>query len=552
MRTIHKFTPGDIFSNRYQLLNLVGVGGFAEVWKAVDTYTRQEIAIKIYALLDEEGRNKLTEEYASVQSLSHPNIIKAEHFDIYENLPYLTMRYCAGGSLASHIGDLSSTDMVWVVRDIMEALDYLHSNKIVHQDIKPANILIDTSGTRPRYLLCDFGISARTRTSMSRSMRQDVDKTVFMTTFYAPPEKFSSRKADRQPYPEGDLFSFGVTMLELTGTLNGVDKSLGAEMMNNTQIEVNYNVLPSEPLRHMVRQMLSFAREERHNARFFRDWADVLNNMQSARLKDVEEGRREARIISGAKKVQNVSDVKNEEESSADDNGKNSERFDLEKGNNEKVELELLTDDADSYEVSDKSGNGKVISASSDEHCTSSGDAHTRKPRKVSIQSESGAAEMMDFIPGTPLSGKPQMVKLEQPKRNLTWLWIAIACIVAGGCAVIGMNYYKSSTAVTAVDDYIPDADVNYLQVQKDRISARLDTFFNTKFYSLADYESMYGSINNELTTSLRKCDEILAEHPDMEEFQSEEILDLQNTLRGMKLSLEQYEYVYGKTPALR
>ncbi len=289
MRTIHSFKPGELFHERYRLKKIIGVGGFAEVWLVDDTLVDKETAIKIYAQLDSDGTEQLKKEYANVEAFSHPNILKAEHFAICNKRPYLKMKYCAGGNLSTHIGTFTATDMLYVVRDIMSALAYLHENNIVHQDIKPANILIDTSSSRANFVLCDFGISSRTRTSMSRSMRDLKENMQFMTTFYAPPEKFSARQQDHEPFAEGDIFSFGVTLLELTGALNGIDTSLGQEMMYKNVRNVDLSSLPSEPLRLMVARMLRFDRKERGTAKLYLDWAkNIIEKLGSSEITNIK------------------------------------------------------------------------------------------------------------------------------------------------------------------------------------------------------------------------------------------------------------------------
>ena len=96
---IHQFKSGDLFNERYQLEKLVGVGGFADVWKAHDKVTNTTTALKIYTRLDDDGINELSEEYKRMQNISHPNLLRADHFDRWDNIPYLEMKFCSGGSL---------------------------------------------------------------------------------------------------------------------------------------------------------------------------------------------------------------------------------------------------------------------------------------------------------------------------------------------------------------------------------------------------------------------------------------------------------------------
>lgn len=146
-KSIHKFKQGDVFHDRYILEKLIGVGGFADVWKATDNKTGSTVALKIYTNLDEDGITGLSEEYTRMASLNHTNILKAEHFDSWGNIPYLVMKYCDGGSLDKKIGKITIDELNDAIIQIADGLAYLHSCGIIHQDIKPANILIDnTSG----------------------------------------------------------------------------------------------------------------------------------------------------------------------------------------------------------------------------------------------------------------------------------------------------------------------------------------------------------------------------------------------------------------------
>lgn len=211
-RQIHNFLAGDLFDRHYRLLEHVGSGGFADVWKAKDELVDTIVALKIYTRLDKEGISELAREYRDMRGIKHPNLLTGNHFDASGNIPYLEMDYCDGGSLYGKMGKMSSEELRHVLRDIAGGLAYLHSEGIVHQDIKPENILYDTK--KNRYLLSDFGISGKSRTRLSHSVNK-ANMTLSMTEAYAPPEKFSGNLADIEPDTKGDIFSLGMTMFEL-------------------------------------------------------------------------------------------------------------------------------------------------------------------------------------------------------------------------------------------------------------------------------------------------------------------------------------------------
>lgn len=265
-KSIHKFKAGDIFHERYVLEKLIGVGGFADVWKATDNKTKAVVALKIYTNLDEDGINDLSEEYTRMQSLNHTNILKAEHFDSWGNIPYLVMKFCDGGSLDKKIGKMTSEELSDAVSQIANGLEYLHNSGIVHQDIKPANILIDKSSGKTIYVLSDFGISSKTKTKLSHSVNLKNQGTS-MTEAYAPPEKFSSKKADRKPDRKGDIFSFGISIYELaTGSMPFDDLSTGRQLKYEGA-EVDFSEIPDEKLRRITELCMQSDKDNRPTAK---------------------------------------------------------------------------------------------------------------------------------------------------------------------------------------------------------------------------------------------------------------------------------------------
>lgn len=228
-----QYQPESMFANRYKLIKELGRGGFSVVWKAQDTMADDtEIAIKIYAPgtgLDQNGIKLFSREYSLVQSLNHQRLLKASYFDVADGSPFLVMPYCESGSLNSLLQEkdsFSEEEIAKVMAQVGEGLAYLHKNEILHQDIKPDNVLVDKHGD---YLLTDFGISGRIRSTL----RKSVGSAGSMTVAYSPPERFSSTP---QSVPESDVFSLGVMLYELaTGDVpwngsGGVIMLQGAEV----------------------------------------------------------------------------------------------------------------------------------------------------------------------------------------------------------------------------------------------------------------------------------------------------------------------------------
>ena len=266
-RSIHTFQEGEIFDNRYRLVKRAGSGGFADVWRVEDTLRKNKVvALKIYTRLDEEGIKAMSEEYNETEDIQHPNLLTGNHFAAVGNIPYMEMRYCDGGSLASRVGNMSNDELRHMLRDVCTGLSYLHAEGMVHQDIKPENILLDTKHNR--YMLADFGISGKSRSRLSKSAKMASD-LVAMTAAYAPPEKLSANRIDREPSTRGDIFSLGVTLYELaTGNLPvDLPQSTGQLLLiSQGRQPLDFDNIADPQLRQIAKRCMSYRKEDRPTA----------------------------------------------------------------------------------------------------------------------------------------------------------------------------------------------------------------------------------------------------------------------------------------------
>lgn len=267
--TIHHFSKGDTFAEqgRFVLEGLLGVGGFADVYKARDSWSGLTIALKIYTNLNDDDILSLSKEYARMAHLNHDNILKADYFGSWGNVPYLMMQYCKGGSLDRRIGQLSESELAKMLLDVSRGLEYLHSRHIVHQDIKPANILMDINESGENvYKLSDFGISNKSKTQLSKSVRV-AEHELSLTVAYAPPEKFSAKRADREADPSGDIYSFGLTIYEIiTETLPFGEISTGNQMYNYPGTRIDLSEIPYPRMRWIVDSCVRRERGDRPTA----------------------------------------------------------------------------------------------------------------------------------------------------------------------------------------------------------------------------------------------------------------------------------------------
>ena len=223
-----KLLSGALFYERYRLQRRLGRGSFGEVWSAHDEVADVDVALKIYVALDDKGIEEFRSEFRNVINLVHTNILRPEYYDVSDSRPFLVMPLCRG-SVETQSGGMSESELWRFIRDVSSGLAYLHSHDILHRDIKPANILINADGD---YVISDFGISTRMRSTMRRSsMRQD--KGMDTSGTYMAPELFTKSPS---AVKATDIWAFGATLYELmTGELlffgqGGVVQFNGAEL----------------------------------------------------------------------------------------------------------------------------------------------------------------------------------------------------------------------------------------------------------------------------------------------------------------------------------
>lgn len=210
-----KYSEGYLLDNRYQFERFIGSGTFGEVWVAVDKATDLEVAIKVYISMDETGFQEFKKEFQISFELNHSNLLHANYLGVNadDKRPYLVMPFCPNGSVSSHIGSMSEADLWRFIRDVASGLAYLHSKNppIIHQDIKPDNILILRNGD---FVITDFGISKQLRATLRKSAKSLNSAGAIS---YMGPERFSKQY---QAVKASDVWSMGASIFELaTGEL---------------------------------------------------------------------------------------------------------------------------------------------------------------------------------------------------------------------------------------------------------------------------------------------------------------------------------------------
>ena len=203
---------------RYRLERELGRGAMGTVYLAVDPAIARQVAIKTLSLLEhyeereqEVAAQRFLKEAEAVGRLAHPHIVSIHDAGREHDVAYLVMDYVDGESLDSWV-DKNSLLPVWEVLDIAaqvaDGLDYAHSQKVVHRDVKPGNIIYDRDSGAAK--ITDFGVARILDSKQTRT------GTVLGTPSYMSPEQVVGKKIKGQ----SDQFSLGVTLYQLlTGSL---------------------------------------------------------------------------------------------------------------------------------------------------------------------------------------------------------------------------------------------------------------------------------------------------------------------------------------------
>lgn len=199
--------PGIIISGRYEIVDKVGSGGMADVYKAKDQRLNRNVAIKIlkpeYAS-DKNFVKKFRGEAQSAAGLSHPNIVNVYDVSDDGGMYYIVMELVEGITLKKFIerkGKLEIKETVGIAIQIAQGLEAAHDNHIIHRDIKPQNIIISKDG---KVKVTDFGIAKATNSNT-------ITSNAMGSVHYLSPEQARGGYSDEK----SDIYSLGVTIYEM-------------------------------------------------------------------------------------------------------------------------------------------------------------------------------------------------------------------------------------------------------------------------------------------------------------------------------------------------
>ncbi len=203
---------GKRLDGRYEIQEIIGVGGMSVVYKAYDNVDDRIVAVKILKdeyLTNDDFLRRFKNESKAIALLSHPNIVKVYDVSFGEKLQYIVMEYVDGITLKEYIQKQSAitwNEALFFTTQILKALQHAHDKGIVHRDVKPQNIILLTNGN---IKVADFGIAR-----FSRSDTKTLTDTAIGSVHYISPEQAKGEFTDER----ADIYSVGVVLYEmLTG-----------------------------------------------------------------------------------------------------------------------------------------------------------------------------------------------------------------------------------------------------------------------------------------------------------------------------------------------
>lgn len=261
-----RFAPGAAFGVRYRIIEEVGSGGMGRVYKAEDKELGTTVALKMIRpelAADPAVIERFKTEVRLARSISHDNVVRIHDLGEIGGVKYVSMDFIKGEDLKSLIrlsGALSVDTALKIALQAGEALRAAHHKNIVHQDLKPQNIMLGADG---RVFVTDFGLA----TLRAGSGAEDVPAGIVGTPLYVSPEQARGAPAD----PRSDIYSFGVVLYEMLAGREPFRAATAAELARKHESEhptapSRFNPAVPAALEKIVLKCLAKKREDRYQS----------------------------------------------------------------------------------------------------------------------------------------------------------------------------------------------------------------------------------------------------------------------------------------------
>ncbi|MBK8829244.1 MAG: serine/threonine protein kinase [Saprospiraceae bacterium] len=277
----------------FKLIRSIGSGGTAEVWEAEDD-NLNAWALKIFSPtrgMDDSAIKLFKYEFIKTEKLVHPNILRARRYGEYQNRPYITFDLCdtslmkllherihASRILSMHNRAIfKEEELSVIIFKVANALEYLHEKGIVHQDIKPDNILVKTNAYNENdYLISDFGVSTDIKMTILRDSQMLTDSNKGLTPDYASPELYQGAVITAT-----DIFALGISIYELcTGKppISNTSMTTAIALLNNNGFIPDLPQDYSQRFNTMVKKCLELHPEDRPTAADLVEYCTFYHN----------------------------------------------------------------------------------------------------------------------------------------------------------------------------------------------------------------------------------------------------------------------------------
>lgn len=299
------FAPG-LKIDGFKLVRHLGSGGTAEVWEVEDA-NLNKWALKIFSPtrgMDEQAIRLFKLEFLKTEKLVHPNILRARKYGEYLNRPYIIFDLCDTSIMqmlndkihASRIlnlkgrGIYQEDELAQIILQVANALLYLHDHGMVHQDIKPDNILVKTGILNDHtYMISDFGVSTDIKMTILRDSEVLGDSNKGLTPDYASPELYQGVVVTPT-----DIFALGISVYELC---TGRPPFSGTSMNTAIALLNNYGSIPDLPeeysqrFSNIIKKCLELHPEDRPTSAELVQWSSFY--LEEGYWPDLNNGRKE-------------------------------------------------------------------------------------------------------------------------------------------------------------------------------------------------------------------------------------------------------------------